>query len=137
MRVFDVFDITNKGIGNPDKVTESEWPIFVVSYLESIADMEGWDHFFTYSMQWYDSLCAALEMIEDSKSLKIIENYVQHFGELGIHFDAKSIDSFLESATDEYIETCRDWREEFSTASEKRWELLAEFYRKRNIKLIT
>jgi hypothetical protein len=70
MKVIDVFEILGRGIDNEKNLSESEWPFFIVSYLESFSDTEGWDNFFTYSMNWYPELSQALEMVGDSKFLK-------------------------------------------------------------------
>lgn len=137
MKVIDVFEILDRGIDNEKNLSESEWPIFIVSYLESIADMEGWDHFFTYSMNWYPALSQALEMVGDTKSLKVIESYVQSFKKLGVKFDAESIDEFLLKAPDEYFESCPDWREEFTELAENRWKHFSNYYESDDIQLKT
>ncbi len=46
MKSLTVDEMLDKGIGDETNLSEQEWPIFAVAYLESIADMEGWDHFF-------------------------------------------------------------------------------------------
>ncbi|HDM8184996.1 TPA: hypothetical protein P0E26_001689 [Vibrio harveyi] len=135
--MLNVEDIFDKGLTNTELLTEDEWLIFVVAYLESVADMEGWDHFFTYNMNWYPILTNSLELASDETSLKIIENYKQHFAKLGVNFHPESIDSFLVSAESGYYESCPDWRELFSGVSEQRWYKISAYFSSRGIKICT
>ncbi|MGD8113131.1 hypothetical protein [Vibrio sp. NTOU-M3] len=133
----NVDEILDKGLTNTELLTEEEWLIFVVAYLESIADMEGWDHFFTHHMNWYPILINSLKLASDEASLKIIENYKQHFVILGVNFNPESIDSFLASANSSYHESCPDWREQFSEASEQRWLKIGSYLSSHGIKIRT
>lgn len=137
MQIIDVFEVLQKGIDNENSLSELEWPIFVVSYLESIAEMEGWDHFFTYSMKWYPKLSQALEMIDDFSSIKVIESYVEHFKVRLIKFEARSINVFLTNASDEYFELCPDWREEFTALGDTRWRRFTDYYESIDVQLKT
>ncbi|WP_220718578.1 hypothetical protein [Agarivorans litoreus] len=133
----NVDEVLDKGLTNTELLTEEEWLIFVVAYLESIADMEGWDHFFTYNMNWYPILANSLQLVSDEESLKIIENYKLHFAKLGVDFHPESIDSFLVSANSSYYENCPDWRELFSEVSEQRWLKIRAYFSSRGIKICT
>jgi len=137
MQQLNVEEILDKGIENESCLDENEVLIFSVGYLESIADMEGWDHFFTYSMHLYSSLCKALKLAGDFASLKVIENYKSHFQSLGVPFEAKKIDIFLTNATDQYYSSCPDWREEFSILADQRWSLLTDFFRTEGVQIET
>ena len=128
MKSLTVDEILDKGISDETKLSEQEWPIFAVAYLESIADMEGWDHFFTHSMEWYPLVLRALKLSGDFNSLKIIDNYRKHFESFGVDFEATEIDKFLCFASDKYFSECADWREEFSQAAEQRWKLINQYY---------
>lgn len=120
MKSLTVDEILDKGISDETKLSEQEWPIFAVAYLESIADMEGWDHFFTHSMEWYPLVLRALKLSGDFNSLKTIDNYRKHFESFGVDFEATEIDKFLCFASDKYFSEYADWREEFSQAGEQR-----------------
>ena len=72
MQSLTVDEILDKGISDETKLSEQDWPIFAVAYLESISDMEGWDHFFTYSMEWYPLVLRALKLAGNFNSLKLL-----------------------------------------------------------------
>ncbi|WP_322114539.1 hypothetical protein, partial [Vibrio parahaemolyticus] len=133
----NVDEILDKGLTNTELLTEEEWLIFVVAYLESVTDMEGWDHFFTYNMSWYPILTNILQLASDAASLEIIENYKQHFINLGVSFHPEAIDSFLASANNGYYESCPDWRELFSEVSEQRWLKIRAYFSSCGIKTST
>ncbi|EMX0314443.1 hypothetical protein AAFZ98_004599 [Vibrio parahaemolyticus] len=135
--MLNIDEILDKGLTNIELLTEDEKLIFVVVYLESVADMEGWDHFFTYNMNWYPVLIKSLQLASDETSLKIIENYKQHFIKLGVNFHAESIESFLASAGGSYLENCPDWRELFAEASEQRWLKIEAYFSNRGVKICT
>ncbi|MDM5131958.1 hypothetical protein OB962_13300 [Aeromonas piscicola] len=128
MQSLTVDEILDKGISDETKLSEQDWPIFAVAYLESIADMEGWDHFFTHSMEWYPLVLRALKLAGDFNSLKIIDNYRKHIESFGVGFEATEIDKFLCFASDKYFSECADWHEEFSQAAEQRWKLINQYY---------
>ena len=124
----DLSEILDKGLTNEDNLCEIEWKIYVVLYLETVADMEGWDFFFTYKMEWYELLRDTLKAIGDKKSLQIILDYEKHFRDLNIQFTSASIDEFLLKADEHYFDACPDWRELFSENRETRMNLLLEYY---------
>ncbi len=132
----DVNDILEKGLKG-ESLTDNENMVYVVAYLESIADMEGWDHFFTYSMNLHQTLCNTLKEIGDFVSYKVIKDYESHFQKYGVMFESQEIDKFLAAASEEYFKRCPDWREEFFQASELRWDLMIKYFKNIEIRLLT
>ncbi|BCE01997.1 DMP19 family protein [Marinicellulosiphila megalodicopiae] len=137
MRILKVDDILDKGLEDENSLDHDEKLIYSVAYLESIADMQGWDHFFTYTMEYYPDLIKLLKLSEDSVSLNILENYRNHFKEMGVSFNPESIENFLCTATDEYLMKCPDWREEFTEVYSHRWKLIANYCAKIGVQLKT
>lgn len=113
--------ILDKGLTDESALSEKEKLVFSVAYLESIADMEGWDHFFTYSMRLYPNVIKLLKLTNDQASLNILYDYEEHFKKLGVNFAPKEIDIFLTKAPESYFNSCPDWRELFDQASKDRW----------------
>ena len=137
MQTLDVDKILDKGLRDEASLSEQEWPIFAVAYLESVANMEGWDFFFTYRMEWYPLVIRTLKLSGDFQSLRILENYRKHYRSLGVDFTPDQIDRFLQTASDAYFSGCGDWREEFTQVAEIRWALIAQHYRGVGINLQT
>ena len=137
MQTLDVDKILDKGLRDEASLSEQEWPIFAVAYLESVANMEGWDFFFTYRMEWYPLVIRTLKLSGDFQSLRILENYRKHYRSLGVDFTPDQIDRFLQTASDAYFSGCGDWREEFTQVAEIRWALVAQHYRGVGINLQT
>ncbi len=137
MQIIEVDNILDIGLSNESDLNENEKLIYAVAYLESVSDMEGWDHFFTYSMKLYPLLCRALKLASDLSSLSVIRDYEKHLESLGVDFKAQEIDCFLATATDEYLSTCPDWREQFSDLSEQRWVLIARYFQSIGVQLKT
>lgn len=79
MEILNTESIFDKGLKNEHELTENEKLIYSLAYFESIADMEGWDHFFTYSMKLYPSLIKILKLAGDHNSLRVLMNYENHF----------------------------------------------------------
>ncbi|WP_296050439.1 hypothetical protein [uncultured Alteromonas sp.] len=137
MQTLDVDEILDRGLRVEASLSEQEWPIFAVAYLESVADMEGWDFFFIYRMEWCPLIIRILKLSGDFQSLRILENYRKHYLTLGVDFTADQIDRFLQTASDTYFSGCCDWREEFTEVAEIRWALIAQHYRSVGINLQT
>ncbi|MGY5734028.1 hypothetical protein ACXHP7_06990 [Vibrio chemaguriensis] len=133
----DIDSILDKGLSQEENLTDVEWPVFVLAYFESIADMEGWDHFFTYSMKWYSAMYDLLRRANDFNSLRILQDYKNHFSQLGVEFTAQAIDNYLTEASDDYFTNCPDWRDKFNDYSEQRWELVSEYYKSIGVELKT
>jgi len=126
MQALSVDEVLDKGLNDQSNLSDLEWPVFVVAYLESVADMQGWDHFFTYNMEWCPLVVRILKLSGDLQSLRVIEGYRKHFENLGVNFEADEIDQFLAGASDEYFDECQDWSEEFTQVADTRWELIAQ-----------
>lgn len=137
METLSVEGILDKGLESESLLSELEWPIFVVAYLESIADMEGWDHFFTYNLAWYSQLLDILRLSGDFRSLGIIKDYENHLIKHGVEFKQESIDAFLTKAPDDYFDSCPDWREQFQSNSESRWKLIERYYSDKGLRVKT
>lgn len=131
----DVEEVLDKGLEDESGLSEVELQVFSVAYLESVADMEGWDHFYTYSMHLHPIMTSLLLSAEDRASLKVIQDYEKHFSELGVAFNVKEIDAFLSSASESYYSSCPDWREEFSLLSDQRWDKIVSYLNGQGIKL--
>jgi len=137
MEKFDVDEILNKGLEDEDRLTKNELLIYSVAYFESLADIEGWDHFYTYSMRLYPSLLKILKLTGDIESLRILKDYENHFEKLGVKFAPEDIDQYLTTATNEYLESCPDWREQFSELGDNRWKLISSYLKLQGIELKT
>ena len=123
-----VEEIVDKGLTNLSDLTDEERPIFYLAYLEQVADMEGWDFFFTYNMDSYPLVKQLLVSSGDFNSLKILKSYEDHFRELGVKFSSKEIDDFLLEASEAYYLSCPDWRAMFSKIHSERWKLVSKYY---------
>ena len=132
---YDTYSIVDKGFENEDNLNRNEWKIFIISYFESLMDMEGWDHFFSYKMEWYQLLVETLNEINDEKSLNIIYKYKKHVTDQNIEFTSQAIDDFLCNADEADFDSCPDWRAEFSDLMDKRRELVALHFKKMGITL--
>ena len=137
MKILNIKDILSKGLKDESNLSEIEWPVYVVAYFESVADMEGWDHFFLYSMKWYKLLINTLSSTGDHSSIRIISDYEKHFKTLGVQFTSANIDIYLSTASTDYLDSCPDWREQFSGACKQRWELIVQHYLEFGIDLKT
>ncbi|WP_444886454.1 hypothetical protein [Microbulbifer sp. JMSA008] len=127
MNILDIDDLLDKCIEVESSLGEREMFLYSVAYLESVADMQGWDHFFTHSMHLYVPLCQILKLSGDLDSLRILKNYESHFSAFNVRFGAKEIDTFLSIATESYFASCPDWREMFSGLTEQRWSLISKY----------
>jgi hypothetical protein len=123
-----VEEIVDKGFTNVSGLTGEEKPIFYLAYLEQVADMEGWDFFFTYNMDSYPLVKQLLVSSGDFNSLKVMKSYEDHFRELGVKFISKEIDDFLLEASEGYYLSCPDWRAMFSKIYSERWKLVSKYY---------
>ncbi|MGF1862082.1 hypothetical protein [Photobacterium profundum] len=137
MHVLDVEDILDKGVAQESSLTDIEWPIYIVAFFEYIADAQSWDHFFTYFMYWLPKLKQTLKLAGDMQSLLILKDYEGHFSKLGVKFTSNEIDHFLTSASNEYLDSCPDWREEFEACSIQRWSLISIYYSSIGVELKT
>ena len=134
--MLNVDDILDKGLKRESLLTDHEQLIFAIAYLESLSDMEGWDHFFIYNFNWYSKLIEALELSDDQLSLNVLNDYKQHFIKLGVPFQAKKIDGFLLIADEQYFENCIDWRESFYEIADQRWNKVQLYFNRLGFELI-
>ncbi|NRB81901.1 MAG: hypothetical protein HRU38_25135 [Saccharospirillaceae bacterium] len=128
MHTLNIENILDKGIDDEKSLSKLERSVFVVVYLESIADAQGWDHYFTYSMNLYDELELILTNCNDQLSLAVLNDYKGHFNDLNVNFSSVAIDDFLSKANHEYFDNCSDWREEFEKCFEQRWSLISAYF---------
>lgn len=125
---FDIHAVYSRGLKDPKRLTPQERLVYLLVDLETCADMEGWDHFFIYSMmEFYPELLDGLKAAGDTASLEILQDYEQHFIERGVAFKPEAINDFLGGASDEYFQLCRDWREDYSRLTEIRWQKVADY----------
>lgn len=121
-RAIDLNRVFERGVENPDALDCHELAIFALLQLETLADMEGWDHFFTTTtFRFYPALKAALIDAEDFRSLQVLESYEAYFRFRGVLFTPEHIEAFVSSLSDQELTADPDWRESFSAASGDRW----------------
>ncbi len=123
-----VDEVVDKGHRNTSTLSDEEKPIYYLAYFEQVADMEGWDFFFTYNMDTYHLVKKLLIAAGDFNSLKILKNYEDHFEKLGVKFSSKEIDNFLLNASETYYKSCPNWRDMFSQIYSERWKLVSKYY---------
>ncbi|MEM8860250.1 MAG: hypothetical protein AAGD96_18130 [Chloroflexota bacterium] len=133
--MLQVFEITQRGLTNRDSLSQVEWLIFVVDYLESVSTFQGWDHFFSYNMDWYPKVLELLESADDKASLAVLHNYEEHFKKLGVDFTSEAIDNFLTNPPVGYLESCSDWRDEFVNLHNQRWKLITEYFKSKGVEI--
>ena len=132
-----VDEIVEKGLTNLSGLSDEERPIYYLAYLEQVANLEGWDFFFTYNMDSYPLVKKLLVSAGDFSSLKVLKSYEDHFKALGIKFSSKDIDGFLLQASETYYRSCPDWRAMFSKLYRKRWKLVSKYYGSLGLELKT
>lgn len=126
--VLDPADIYERGLRDPEGLTSAERLVFILMELETLMDMEGWDHFFTSkSARYYPELKQGLVASGDTDSLEVLEDYERHLSERNVPFHPSAIEDFLGAQDEKYLNNCRDWREDYSRLSERRWRKLREY----------
>lgn len=134
-RTIDASDVFERGLKNPDALTEAELMVFLFLDLQIIMEMEGWDHFFaTDRMRFYPQLKSGLQRIGDAESLRVIEDYEALLGTHGVPMESDAIDSYVCGGLAE--DDTRDWREEYLAHTEQRWELVRRYLVQRGFQLI-
>lgn len=124
----DIHAVYSRGLADPKSLTPQERLVYLLVDLETSADMEGWDHFFMYPrMEFYPELLGGLKAAGDTASLEVLQDYEQHFIERGVAFDPGAISRFLVDASEEYFQSCRDWRKDYSRLTEVRWQKVADY----------
>jgi hypothetical protein len=121
-RTIDLNRVFERGVENPDALDSHELAVFAILQLEILADMEGWDHFFTTTtLRFYSALKAALVEAEDFRSLQVLESYEAYLRFRSVPFTPEHIEAFVSSLSDQGLATDPDWHESFSAASGDRW----------------
>lgn len=123
-------DVYNRGLSNPDALTPDERLVYLVQELKTLADMEGWDHFFRYDYVYHlVELKDRLRRVGDTDSLAVLDDYEQRLRLQGVAMEPEAVSVFLASQNAVSFENDRDWREEFSNASEARWDKIGAYLR--------
>jgi len=126
--LLDIQAVYSRGLVDPKSLTSQERLVYLLVDLEICADMEGWDHFFMHSgIESYPKILAGLRAAGDMESLEILQDYERHFLEHGVAFDSDAISDFVRDASDEYLQACRDWREDYSRLAEARWQKVKDY----------
>ncbi len=121
-------DVCDRGLKDAGSLTSEERLVYLLADLETLIDMEGWDHFFmTPCMRYYSDLISGLQAAGDSVSVEVLRDYENHFSRYGVAFEPEAIAAFLCESPDGYESSCRDWQEEFEAAKETRWKKIEEY----------
>ncbi|WP_038170006.1 hypothetical protein [Verrucomicrobium sp. BvORR106] len=126
--ILDIQAVYSRGLTDPKSLTSQERLVYLLVDLETCADMEGWDHFFMHSgIEYYPEILAGLRAAGDMESLEILQDYERALREHGVAFDSDAIGDFMCNASDEYLQSCRDWREDYSRLAEARWQKVKDY----------
>jgi hypothetical protein len=127
----DPKDVYERGLRDPESLSDAERLVYILIELETYADMEGWDHFFTTDqLRYFTELKAGLVASGDVESLEVLQHYEDYLASHGVTLDADSIDAFLCSRPDAESDTLRDWREDFSCLCPARWQKVGAYLRR-------
>jgi hypothetical protein len=127
----DAMAVYARGLRDPDSLTKAERLVYVLMELETYADMEGWDHFFTTNkLRYYPELKEGLAAAGDSESLEVLEDYERHLTAHAVPLDADAIEDFVCSADDVELAKWRDWRGDYSDLCPARWEKVKAYLRR-------
>lgn len=136
-RAIDPATVYTLGPRERAALDEDELVIVALIDLETVADMEGWDHFFTSSnLSLYPALKGALAEAGDQRSCSVLESYESYLSAHGVALTAAAIDEFLASLTDAELESVPDWREAYSAAGEERWAKIREWLQSKGRELL-
>jgi hypothetical protein len=119
----DPMEVYERGLRDAESLTQAELLVYALIELETYADMEGWDHFFTSDkLLFYPALKAGLVAAGDAESLAVLDDYERYLASRGVPLEADAIDEFLCAQADDDLTRCRDWREDYSRLGPERWE---------------
>jgi hypothetical protein len=119
----DPTEVYERGLRDAESLTPPERFVYILMELETYADMEGWDHFFTTEkLRYYPELKAGLAASGDVESLEVLQDYERYLAAHRVTLDANGIADFLSSQSDADLAVWRDWREDYSCLSPVRWE---------------
>ena len=131
MDTLDPLEVYERGLCDVESLTQSERFVYLLMELETYADMEGWDHFYTTdNLRYYPELKAGLVAAGDHDSLEVLEDYEQYLASHDVPLETNAIDDFLCSQSDEDLAKCRDWREDFRDLGPARWEKVKAHFRR-------
>lgn len=133
----DPMTVYERGLAQPEALTGDERLVYLLMDVEACMDMEGWDHFFmTDNIRYYQELKHGLHVIGDSDSLEVIEDYEEHLRANGVAMEPDAIASWLRNQDDEYLQGCRDWREDYAKLTGTRWDKVKGYLHRRDIELV-
>ncbi len=126
-------EVLGRADTDPQSLKPYEKLVFTLYNFDLIADMEGWDHFFTHEhhFAWYDEMKHWLDKIDDIPSLSLLEEYENHLATQGVEVNPAAINEHLCLANQNNFETPRDWRNDYSELRPRRWNK-ANFYLQQN-----
>jgi hypothetical protein len=133
-----IASLFDRGFKDAASLTPQERLVYLLADLETLKDMEGWDHFFTadYRMRYYRDLLAGLDAAGDSVSVEILRAYESHFVRYGVSFTADAIVTFLSDVPEDFWKSSRDWEAEFELAKEERWNKVEEYLRRHGYEIV-
>lgn len=125
-------EVYRQGLKAPEALTAEERLVYLLLELETYADMEGWDHFFTTPlMRYYDELRSGLQAIGDPDSVGVLDHYAAFLSSHGVAMEPGAIEQFC---CDQGTEA-HDWREDYGRHAETRWRRVREWLGQRGIEL--
>ena len=132
----DAMEVYERGLRDAESLTHAERLVYVLVELETYADMEGWDHFFTTDKLRSDpELKAGLVSSGDSESVEVLEDYERYLASHGVPLEADAIEEFLCSQSNNDLANCRDWHEDYSRLGPARWEKVKAHLRRGGLAL--
>jgi len=130
--VLSPLEVYQRGLRDPEALTGEERLVYLLIELETYADMEGWDHFFTTPlMRFYEELKGGLQAAGDLRSAGVLNRYEEFLRSHGVALEPDAIEEFCGAADTDG----GDWHEEYSRLNEARWERIREWLRSRGITL--
>jgi hypothetical protein len=118
-----VLEIHERGLKGPEALNAQALFVYALTELQTMAEMQGWDHFFTSDrMRFYPQLEAGLVTCGDRESLKVLEDYEKHLAKHGVAFEPQAISQFIQTQNEEYFRSCSDWRADFMRLADVRWK---------------
>lgn len=125
-------EVYHRGLKDPEALSLEERLVYLVLELETYADMEGWDHFFTTPLlRFYEELKRGLWEAGALPSFEVLERYEAFLRAHGVVMDPDAIEVFCA----EFEGEAADWREEFSRLTEARWNEIRGWLKQRGVTL--
>jgi hypothetical protein len=137
-RVLDPNALYERALVGPtgdEELDEIELLVYSVKELETWNAMQGWDWFFMgSSAHFYPTLRRCLELISDSRSLAILDDYVGYLAARGVPVEPEAIERFRQQEVEAAPRP--DWGGLFEAAAAERWQRLTSYLRGQGIELI-